>query len=542
MQEQNLRDLSRDLKRNLSRLMEQRSNFESHWQEIADVLLPRRADITKERAKGDKRNIEIFDGTAIHSLELLAASLHGMLTSSANRWFSLRFKEPVLNDEDEAKEWLDDATNKMYVAFNRSNFQQEVFECYHDLIAFGTACLMIEEDREDIVRFSSRHIKELYIMENDKGFVDTIYRKFKMPAQAIVSKFGGENVSSAIQNAFKKNPFDEISLVHVVRPRLMYDEKKKDKKNMPFESIYFEYESGHIISQGGFKELPYVVPRYLKGSSEIYGRSPGMNALPDVKVLNKMVEVSLKAAAKMVDPPLLVPDDSMILPVRTAPGSLNYYRSGSRDKIEPLQIGANSPLGINLENQRRDAIAKTFYVDQLMMSSSNRSMTATEVTARNEERMRILGPALSRLQNELLQPMIIRVFNIMLRNNLFVQAPQMLAGQEVDIEYVSPMAIAQRSQELQSIMRGLEVFGSISQVSPVTDYIDENGLVKTIINVLGLPAKMIRSDAQVRQKREQQAQQQQMQMQMQQELAGSEIARNSAPMVKALNGTQQQPQ
>ncbi len=253
-----------------------------------------------------------------------------------------------------------------------------------------------------------------------------------------------------------------------------------------------------------------------------------------------MVEVSLKAAAKMVDPPLLVPDDSMILPVRTAPGSLNYYRSGSRDKIEPLQIGANSPLGINLENQRRDAIAKTFYVDQLMMSSSNRSMTATEVTARNEERMRILGPALSRLQNELLQPMIIRVFNIMLRNNLFVQAPQMLAGQEVDIEYVSPMAIAQRSQELQSIMRGLEVFGSISQVSPVTDYIDENGLVKTIINVLGLPAKMIRSDAQVRQKREQQAQQQQMQMQMQQELAGSEIARNSAPMVKALNGTQQQ--
>jgi hypothetical protein len=113
MQEQNLRDLSRDLKRNLSRLMEQRSNFESHWQEIADVLLPRRADITKERAKGDKRNIEIFDGTAIHSLELLAASLHGMLTSSANRWFSLRFKEPILNDEDEATEWLDDATNKM---------------------------------------------------------------------------------------------------------------------------------------------------------------------------------------------------------------------------------------------------------------------------------------------------------------------------------------------------------------------------------------------------------------------------------------------
>jgi len=378
-------------------------------------------------------------------------------------------------------------------------------------------------------------------MENDRGFVDTIYRKFKMPAQAVVKKFGIENVGSSIEKTFKKNPFDEISLVHVVRPRFFFDDKKKDKKNMPYESVYFEYENGHIISTGGFKELPYVVPRYLKGSSEIYGRSPGMNALPDVKVLNKMVEVSLKAAAKMVDPPLLVPDDSMILPVRTTPGSLNYYRSGSRDKISPLQIGANSPLGINLENQRRDAIAKTFYVDQLLVSNNARSMTATEVTARNEERMRILGPALSRLQNELLQPMIIRVFNIMLRNNQFTLAPEMLANQEIDIEYVSPMAIAQRSQELQSIMRGLEVFGTISQVSPVTDYIDENGLVKTIINILGLPAKMIRSDGQVRQKREQQAQQQQIAMQMQQELAASKIAQNAAPMVKSLNG-QQQPQ
>ena len=106
---------------------------------------------------------------------------------------------------------------------------------------------------------------------------------------------------------------------------------------MPFQSVYMEYETGHIISIGGFREFPYVVPRYLKASNEIYGRSPGMNSLPDVKVLNKMVEVSMKAAQKQVDPPLLVPDDAMILPIRTAPGSLNYYRSGSRDRIEAFE-------------------------------------------------------------------------------------------------------------------------------------------------------------------------------------------------------------
>ena len=139
MQSQELRKLAAELKNNLSRLMEKRSTWESHWQEIADLMLPRKAEITKERARGDKRSTQIFDATGIHSLELLAASLHGMLTSSANRWFSLRYKEAVLNENDEAREWLEDSIDKMYLAFARSNFRQEIFENYHDLIAFGTS-------------------------------------------------------------------------------------------------------------------------------------------------------------------------------------------------------------------------------------------------------------------------------------------------------------------------------------------------------------------------------------------------------------------
>ena len=114
MQSVEFRALSKQLKDNLSRLMEKRSNWESHWQEVSDYMLPRKAEITKERARGDKRHTLIFDATAIHALELLAASLHGMLTSSANKWFSLRFKENELNGVDEAKEWLEDATSRMY--------------------------------------------------------------------------------------------------------------------------------------------------------------------------------------------------------------------------------------------------------------------------------------------------------------------------------------------------------------------------------------------------------------------------------------------
>ena len=538
MQSEEFKKLAQQLKSNLSRLMEKRSTWESHWQECADYMQPRKAEITKERARGDKRNIQIFDATAIHALELLAASLQGMLTSSANRWFAMRYKEALLNESDEAKEWLEDATDKMYLAFGRSNFQQEIFETYHDLITFGTSCLMIEEDENDIVRFSSRHIKEFYVEENKKGIVETVYRRFKMPVASAIDKFGLENFSRDTANLFKKEPFEELELVHVVRPRSIYDENKLDKKNMPYQSVYFEYGSGHIINIGGFKEMPYVVPRYLKSSTEIYGRSPAMNALPDVKVLNKMVETALKAAAKQVDPPLLVPDDSMLSPIRMSAGSLNYYRSGSRDRIEPLNIGQQTSVTLNQENQRREAIAKTFHIDQLLVTA-NRTMTATEVLQRNEEKMRILGPVLGTLQPELLQPLILRVFNIMLRNKLFLSAPEILANQEIDIEYVSPMALAQKGQELQSLMRGLELFGQIGQIAPVQDYIDEEGLIKQIIRITGLPARMIKSDKEVQMIREQRAAQQQQQMQMMQAMQEAKVAKDAAPMVKELNNVGQ---
>ena len=187
---------------------------------------------------------------------------------------------------------------------------------------------------------------------------------------------------------------------------------------MPFESVYLEYKNGNELSVSGFKEFPFVVPRYLKASHEIYGRSPAMTALPDVKMLNEMSKTTIKAAQKQVDPPLLVPDDGFLLPVRTVPGGLNFYRSGTRDRIEPLNIGANNPLGLNMEEQRRDAIRAVFYVNQLMMQQGPQ-MTATEVIQRNEEKMRLLGPVLGRLQSELLKPLIDRVFNILLRNNQF---------------------------------------------------------------------------------------------------------------------------
>lgn len=302
---------------------------------------------------------------------------------------------------------------------------------------------------------------------------------------------------------------------------------------MPFKSCYVAIDDMKMLAEGGFNEFPYVVPRYLKASYEIYGRSPAMNALPDVKMLNKMSEVTIKAAQKQIDPPLMIPDDGFILPVRTVPGGLNFYRSGSRDRIEPLNIGANNPVTLNMISERQLAVQKTFYVDQLLTSQGG-NMTATEVLQRNEEKMRLLGPVLGRLQSELLQPLIERTFSILLRAGVFQQAPDILQGQDVDIEYVSPLAKAQKSGDLNAVMRGIEIFGAMSQFAPVLDYLDADGLAKYVQNTLGLPAKVMRSDGQVRQIRKQRAEAEAAAMQQQQMMEEAKALGQAAPMVKAV--------
>ena len=525
-------DLTKTIMARFDRLKTGRQNWETHWQEVADYMQPRKADVTRTRSKGDKRTELVFDSSPIQAVELLAASLHGMLTNPSTPWFSLRYKDQGLDMDDEAKLWLEGVTETMYTAFNRSNFQQEIFELYHDLITFGTAAMFIEEDQGDLLKFSTRHINEIYITENDKGRIDTVYRKFKITLRAAAQQFG-DSLSEEARNKVEKDPFDEIDILHAVYPRQDFNPTKKDKENMEFESVYVEYKNGNELSVGGFVEFPFVVPRYLKASHEIYGRSPAMTALPDVKMLNEMSKTTIKAAQKQVDPPLLVPDDGFLLPVRTVPGGLNFYRSGTRDRIEPLNIGANNPLGLNMEEQRRTAIRNVFYVDQLMLQQGPQ-MTATEVIQRNEEKMRLLGPVLGRLQSELLKPMIDRCFAILLRNNQFAQAPDFLSGQDIEIEYVSPLAKAQKGTELSSITRAIEILGSLANVAPVFDYINFDALVKHVADLVGVPQKVLKLQSQVNAEREQAAQQQEQMAQMQQLQQVAKAGGDIAPLAKAL--------
>jgi hypothetical protein len=228
----------------------------------------------------------------------------------------------------------------------------------------------------------------------------------------------------------------------------------------------------------------------------------------------------------------MVPDDGFMMPVRTTPGALNFYRSGTRDRLEPLNIGANNPLGLNMEEQRRNAIRQAFYVDQLLLGQGP-TMTATEVLQRNEEKMRLLGPVLGRLQAELLQPLISRSFALLLRAGLLPAPPEELQGQDIDIEYVSPLAKAQKLTDLQAMLRGFEILLQVSQVAPVTDYLDSDAMVQYLVETAGLPARIIRGVDEVEEVRRAQAEQAAMQQQMQQQMLAAEAGGKIAPLVKA---------
>lgn len=510
-----------------------RGNWDTHYQELADYMLPRKADIVRKRSRGEKRMELIFDGTALQAVDLLSASLHGMLTSGATPWFHLAMKDPDIGRNDDVQRWLEDSSKRMIRAFNQSNFETEVHELYVDLVVFGTGCMFVEMDGSEL-RFSTRHISEFYIAENQFGLVDTVFRKYKIPARQAVQRFGLENVGEFIAKKFQKNPDEDVTMLHAVLPRTDRDPQKVDNLNMPFASVYICMQTKMPVSISGFEEFPYIVPRFLKATGEVMGRSPAMIALPDVKMLNLMSKTIIQAAQKMIDPPLLVPDDGFMLPVRTQPGGLNFFRSGTRDTITPLNTGANIPIGLSMEEQRRAAVRSAFYVDQIL-SAATPNMTATEVVQRQEERMRVIGPVLGRLMNEMLRPLIDRTFALMLREEMLAIPPESLQGRDLDIEYVSPLARAQKSSSLNSTMKALEILLPLSQSLPVGDHLNPDGLVNHVVDTLGVPKEVLFPQAQIEQTRQQRAAMEAEQMQRQQDAEDVSNVAQAAQAVRMVN-------
>jgi hypothetical protein len=514
----------------LGRMKALRGTLDSHLQECADYVIPRKNDVTRTQQPGNKRGIELYDSTGAQSAETLAGALHGMLTNPASLWFEFTFGDDAIDNLDEVRLWLQKAAIKTHNVLNNSNFQTEVHEVYIDETWAGTAFMSTEEDDETVVRFGTRHISECFIEESNRAIIDTLFRVYKWTLKQIVQEWGLKSLPKKVQEEYGKSDDKQYEILHAVYPRDKDEIKgKAGKLGYPYASEYVLICEKHTLEEGGYREFPYVVPRWTKTSGEVYGRSPTMKVLPDIKMINEMMKTTLEGAQMTVRPPMMAPDDGFLLPLKLHPNGINYYRSGSQDRIEPLTTGGKIDFGQMVMEDVRKRIREAFYVDQLQMPSGPQ-MTATEVMKRTEEKLMLMGPMLGRQQSEFLRPLIDRVFAIMLRKNIVPPMPKSISGKKMDVRYSSLVARAQRISEANNIQRTLAALQPFIAMDPsVADNFNGDNAAKHISNIHGFPQEILRNKDELDKIRKAKAQAQQVALQQQQQQHQADLVQKVGP-------------
>ena len=514
-----------------------RANYETLWQDQATYCMPMKDSITQVRTPGTAAGLKNYDDTAMNANQIISAGLHSYLTNPASRWFSLRPKRKALMESKTVRLWMSSAEEVVYNALNGSNFAQEIHECYLDLCSLGTAVLYEEEDPEDHIRFFCRPLKECFLAEGEDGRVDTVYREFKLTARQAKQRWG-DKAGEAVERCLAQQDTEkELEFIHAVYPRYERDAAKGDSANMEFASIYVEKSMKHLISEGGYKQFPYFIPRFSKLSGEVYGYSPATVAMPAIKMLNAVSKTYIRYAQKKTDPPIELPHDGYLLPLNLNPGGFNYRLAGTADDgLKPIETGGDPNIGLEVMQRYEKAIQRAFFVDVfLMVVGQEKDMTATEVQERVAEKMLILGPVLGRLMNELLDPLIQRTINILAEQGALPPVPPELENEDYQIEYVSPLAKAQKYQEINSINNMLALVEQLAQGFPnVLDKIDSDQVIDVAAAIHGVDPSIILDDDEVTEIRKQKAEQMQVEkeMMMAQQIAGA--AKQGAGAVKDL--------
>lgn len=499
------------------RLDGDRVTWLEHWQRVAQLVITNRSDYIVQKTPGQRREQYVYDATAVFANEQLAAQLHSQLTSDSLLWAQWRCEDDRLNDDDDCRLWLDAASRAAFAIYSgtRHNFSVAAHELYLDVASIGSGCMAVLESERNGIVFSTRHMKECCWEENEEGRVDLLSRKWSWTAKQAYQAWGeaaGEMVCKAAMDP--KEQTRQFTFVHEVQPRRDRDPTRWDARNKPFRSVYVCRESKHVVAESGFNEFPYMCPRLSKVSGEKYGRGRGMAMLPFIATLNEMVRTIMKAAQKIVDPPILLPDDGFLVPLKQSPGALNYYRAGMRDEAKPLHTGGDIQLGRELLNDTRQLVMRGFYNDWFTMpsdpsdpSSDGKGITATYTLRDRDEKMQLASPLLGRMRCEWLGPLNDRVLAIMWRQSamrrfgpgsLLPPPPAKLSGAKLRAEYLSPIAIAQRSSQMEGMSRLIQIATMLAQANPqrapaIMSILDDDAIMRIAGRDLNTPAAALKS-------------------------------------------------
>ena len=523
------------LERLRAALRTERESFVPHWRDISDYVMPRRSRFTiSERNKGDRRNKKIIDSTATLAVRNLQAGMMSGLTSPARPWFSLTTPDPNLSEYGPVKSWLDDVTRRMRTIFLKSNLYNALPLLYCDQGLFGTSAMAVLEDDEDIIRCYNFPIGSYCISQNHRHAVDTFLREWAMTVRQLVERFGIDNVSRRVKDLYEQQNYEIwIDVAHMVMPNAEFDEGKLSAKHKRFASVYWEIgaDDGKLLDESGFDEFPIMAPRWNLTGEDVYGQSPGMDALGDVQQLQAMQRRMIQSVDKMVNPPMTAPTSMQNKKASLLPGDITYVDTtqggGGFQPAHEVRMPLQELSA--LINETANRVRRCFYEDLFLMlaNSDRRQITAREVEERHEEKLLMLGPVLERQNEDLLDPLIDRTFAIMARKGLIPPPPAELQGMDLKIEYISIMAQAQKLVATAGLERFVGFVGNLAAAKPdIIDKIDLDQVVDEYGDMLGVPPKIVRPDndvAQMRMARQQAQQQAERAAQMQQVAQGAKL-------------------
>jgi hypothetical protein len=504
------------------------------WRDLSDYIAPDKGRWNSDAANdGKRRDQKIINPVAREAAKTLASGMFGGMTSPSRPWFKLATPDVGMMEFGPVKVWLQQAEQAMQDVFARSNLYNVLPTLYGDLGVFGVAAMMVMPDDDEFMRCYSFAPGSYMAATSSRQQVDTLYREFKMTARQLEQQFGLEAMSASAKSQLTSNAEAWIDVCHAIEPNDKREQGKTDNKNMPFRSVYWEKGGDHdkLLRESGFKSSPIMVPRWDVNGESVYGNGPGAVALGTAKAIQTMEMRKLELLEKGVRPPMGAPSALRGQRASILPGDITYLDQASMgQKFEPLYMVNPAWLGqLRAEIEAAEhGINSAFFVDLfLMISRMDDVRTATEIAARKEEKMLMLGPVLERMNDELLDPLIERTFAMMLEQSqprwdgllpgkpMLPPPPQELAGVDLKVEFVSILAQAQKSLGVAGIERAVGFAGNLAGIYPeIVDKLDFDQAVDEYAAMLGVPPTMIRTDdavSEIRQGRAQaQAQQQQM--------------------------------
>jgi hypothetical protein len=525
--------LCKRVERRLAQMKNERASYEPHWRELEENFAPRTGRWLRDQGssntdRGRKQHHKIINATPLFCVDTLAAGMTSGNTSPARPWFRLTTPDPGLAELGSVKMWLHAVETRMRDVFSRSNLYRVLPSIYRDLGVYGTACMLAIEDKDDVVSFDHLEIGSYWLAQSNRKKIDVMYREFPMTVRQMVQEFGLANVSPAVQNLHANGQVEAWRDVrHAIEP-VPAAERSGD---MAWRSVYWEVGATQKqLAVRGFRSNPILGARWTTSGEDIYGSSPGMAALGEAKALQFKEKRKAQAIDKVVDPPVMAPTSLRNQKVSMLPGDITFVdvQSGMQG-LKPIHDWRP-----DLNAMREDIAASQeqlrtmFYVDLfLMMQNDTRSnITAREIEERHSEKMLMLGPVVERVNDEVLDPLIDRVFDILIRRSMpywqglvngepdLPPPPEELGDVELKVEFISVLAQAQKSVGIaaQDNMLGFATMALQTQAlamqagGGVGDKLDFDQMIDERAEMLGVSPRIVRSDDDVQALRAERAQ------------------------------------